>query len=52
MIDDVHVQPRSLHFDPLSAKARDIQSRLRMYNERQQLLEAMFDRKLLICRGC
>jgi hypothetical protein len=50
--DSVHVQPRAPHFDPRSAEEDDVQRKLIIFNEQQQMLEAMFDRRLMICRRC
>lgn len=52
IVDSVQVQPRAPHFDPRSAEEDDIQRDLTIFNERQQVLEAMFDRRLMICRRC
>lgn len=52
LVDSVHVQPRGPHFDPLSAEDDYVQKNLKSLNERQQVLEVMFDKKLMICRRC
>jgi hypothetical protein len=50
--ESVHVQPRGSTFAPNSAEEDAVQKRITIFNARQRLLEAWFDRKLTICRGC
>jgi hypothetical protein len=50
--ESVHVQPRGSTFAPNSAEADAVQKRITIFNARQRLLDAWFDRKLTICRGC
>jgi len=50
--ESVHVQPRGSTFAPNSAEEDAVQKRITIFNARQRLLDAWFDRKLTICRGC
>jgi hypothetical protein len=50
--EDVHVQPRRPGFAPHSSEVEDLQRRITDFNAKQQFLDAMFDRKLNICRRC
>jgi hypothetical protein len=50
--ENVHVQPRGSTFAPNSAEVEAVQRRITMFNATQRLLDAWFDRKLTICRGC
>lgn len=50
--ESVHVQPRSKGFAPHSAKVEAVQKRITTFNEMQRLLDASFDKKLIICRRC
>jgi hypothetical protein len=50
--ESVHVQPRGSTFAPNSAEVDAVQKRITMFNATQRLLDAWFDRKLSICRGC
>jgi len=50
--ESVHVQPRGSTFAPNSVEEDAIQKRITIFNVRQRLLDAWFDRKLTICRGC
>src|SRR5712664_4846447 len=50
--ESVHVQPRGSTFAPNSAEAGAVQQRITIFNATQRLLDAWFDRKLTICRGC
>ena len=50
--ESVHVQPRGSTFAPNSAEEDAVQKRVTIFNARQRLLDARFDRKLTICRGC
>ena len=50
--ESVHVQPRGSTFAPSSAEEDAVQKRVTIFNARQKLLDAWFDRKLTICRGC
>jgi len=50
--ESVHVQPRGSPFAPNSAEEDTVQKRITIFNARQRLLDAWFDRKLTICRGC
>jgi len=50
--ESVHVQPRASTFAPNSAEEDAVQKRVTIFNARQRLLDARFDRKLTICRGC
>lgn len=52
MAESVHVQPRGNGFARNSREEAVIQERLTIFNTRQDLLDAEFDRKLRICRGC
>jgi hypothetical protein len=52
MAESVRVQPRGNGFASNSAEEAAVQERLRIFNTRQDLLDAEFDRKLRICRGC
>jgi len=50
--EGVHVQPRGSTFAPNSAEDDTVQKRITIFNATQKLLDAWFDRKLTICRGC
>jgi hypothetical protein len=50
--ENVHVQPRGSTFAPNSAEEDAVKRRITIFNERQRLLDAWFDRTLTICRGC
>jgi len=50
--ESVHVQPRGSTFAPNSAEVDAVQKRITIFNATQRLLDAWFDRKLTICRGC
>jgi len=50
--ESVHVQPRGNTFAPNSAEEDALQKRITIFNATQRLLDAWFDRKLTICRGC
>ena len=50
--EDVRVQPRRPGFAPHSSEDDDVQRRITDFNSKQQGLDAMFDRKLNICRRC
>jgi hypothetical protein len=50
--ESVHVQPRGSAFAPHSAEDAAVQKRITIFNEMQGLLDASFDRKLIICRRC
>lgn len=50
--EDVRVQPRRPGFAPHSSEEEDLQRRITDFNATQQVLDAMFDRKLKICRRC
>jgi hypothetical protein len=50
--ENVHVQPRGSTFVPNSTEEDAVQKRITIFNGRQRLLDAWFDRKLTICRGC
>jgi hypothetical protein len=50
--ESVHVQPRGSTFAPNSAEEDAVQKRITMFNATQRVLDAWFDRKLTICRGC
>jgi hypothetical protein len=50
--ESVHVQPRESTFAPNSAEEDAVQKRITMFNATQRVLDAWFDRKLTICRGC
>ncbi len=50
--ESVHVQPRGSTFDPSSAEVDAVRKRITTFNATQSLLDAWFDRKLTICRGC
>jgi hypothetical protein len=50
--ESVRVQPRGSTFAPSSAEEDAVQKRVTIFNARQRLLDAWFDRKLTICRGC
>jgi hypothetical protein len=49
---NVQVQPRGSTFAPNSAEEDAVQRRITIFNAKQGLLDAWFDRKLTICRGC
>ncbi|CCE10681.1 exported hypothetical protein [Bradyrhizobium sp. STM 3843] len=51
-VDGVHVQPRRDTFMPNSAAEDELQRRITDFNQKQGGVEAEFDRKLRICRGC
>jgi hypothetical protein len=44
--------PRASELAPNSAEEAAVQERLTIFNSKQDLLDAEFDRKLKICRGC
>jgi hypothetical protein len=50
--ESVRVQPRANGFAPNSAEEAAVQENLTIFNSRQDVLDAEFDRKLRICRGC
>jgi hypothetical protein len=50
--ESVHVQPRGSTFAPNSAEEDAVQKRITIFNATQRLLDAWFNRKLTICRGC
>jgi hypothetical protein len=50
--ESVHVQPRGSAFAPNSAEDKAMQERIALFNERQRLLDASFNRRLIICRRC
>jgi hypothetical protein len=50
--EDVRVQPRRPGFAPHSSEDDDLQRKITDFNAKQQELDAMFDRKLNICRRC
>jgi hypothetical protein len=50
--DDVRVQPRGPRFAPHSREVDDVQRKQDDFNMMQQALDAMFDKKLIICRHC
>jgi hypothetical protein len=50
--ENVHVQPRGRSFSPNSAEVDAVQRRLSKFNETQATEDALFDRKLTICRRC
>ena len=50
--ENVHVQPRGSTFAPNSTEEDAVQKRITIFNGRQRVLDARFDRKLTICRGC
>jgi len=50
--ESVQVQPRGDTFAPNSAEVEAVQKRITIFNATQGLLDARFDRKLTICRGC
>jgi hypothetical protein len=52
LAESVRVQPRGSTFAPNSAGEEAVQKRATLFNAKQRLLDAWFDRKLTICRGC
>ena len=50
--ESVRVQPRGNTFVPESAAEDAVQKRITDFNEKQESLDAEFDKKLRICRGC
>ena len=48
----VRVQPRGSDFMPNSPEEGAVQKRIMDFNSTQENLDASFDRKLRICRGC
>lgn len=48
----VRVQPRGSDFMPNSPEEGVVQKRIMDFNSAQENLDASFDRKLRICRGC
>jgi hypothetical protein len=50
--ETVRVQPRGNDFMPNSSKEDAVQKRITDFNSTQENLDASFDRKLHICRGC
>jgi hypothetical protein len=50
--EDVRVQPRRPGFALHSSEVDDLQRSITDFNAKQQALDAMFDRKLNICRRC
>jgi hypothetical protein len=52
MPENVRVQPRGRTFSPNSAEVGAVQRRLSKFNEMQAAEDALFDRKLTICRRC
>jgi hypothetical protein len=52
MPESVRVQPRGRTFSPNSAEVDAVQRRQSRFNETQATEDALFDRKLTICRRC
>jgi hypothetical protein len=50
--ESVHVQPRANTFMPNSPAEDVVQKRITDFNQKQEMLETEFDKKLRICRGC
>jgi hypothetical protein len=50
--ETVRVQPRRNDFMPNSPEEGAVQKRIMDFNSTQENLDASFDRKLRICRGC
>ena len=50
--ESVHVQPRGSSFMPESTAVDAVQKRITDFNQKQELLDTKFDKKLRICRGC
>ena len=50
--ETVRVQPRGNDFMPNSAEEGAVQKRITDFNSSQEHLDASFDKKLRICRGC
>jgi hypothetical protein len=50
--ESVHVQPRGSAFAPNSAEDKAVQESIALFNEGQRLLDASFNRRLIICRRC
>jgi hypothetical protein len=50
--ESVHVQPRGDAFMPNSAVEDALQKRITDFNQKQEGLDAVLDKKLKICRGC
>lgn len=50
--ESVHVQPRGSTFAPNSVEVDAVQKRITIFNETQAVLDARFDKRLSICRGC
>jgi hypothetical protein len=50
--ESVHVQPRGNTFMPNTAAEDAVQKGIADFNEKQELQDAEFDKKLRICRGC
>ena len=50
--ESVRVQPRGGGFAPNSAEDEAVQRRITHFNEKQRLLDASFNRRLIICRRC
>jgi hypothetical protein len=50
--ESVHVQPRGNTFMPNTAAEDAVQKGIADFNERQEVQDAEFDKKLRICRGC
>jgi hypothetical protein len=48
----VRVQPRGSDFMPNSSDEKTVQGHLENFNEDQKLMDALFDKRLIICRGC
>jgi hypothetical protein len=48
----VRVQPRGNDFMPNSSREDAVQKRITDFNSSQENMDASFDRKLHICRGC
>ena len=48
----VHEQPRGSAFAPKSAEDEAVQRSITLFNEKQKLLDASFNRRLTICRRC
>jgi len=46
------VQSRGSDLAPSSAEEAAVQERLTIFDSKQDLMDAEFDRKLRICRGC
>ena len=51
-VESVHVQPRGPTFMSNSLTEEALQKRISDFNRQQEELDAEFDKKLKICRGC